>query len=394
MATLSQNDVTNANTLTDIVGFNTIILLPAPAHLSYCAVGGRCALTAQQIAAGVDAFRDAGWRVILYTSFMHVGEARIWTNGSINAQHPQWAQRNSSGAAWHFEGANSPLSPCSESVINYTIEYAVAQATAMHHPDAIMLDNNEMGPMAWGCSSSGCGYETACAAAFDSYIRSRFNKKQLQDCFGVAEVEPVKPPPRETVGSPLYGLWVHFRNIAMRSLNDRFGTHLRHNGHRLLANTAINWPDFSLAQDLQYAAEDVVLSEVYDTDPLALHGSLSLGIGLAQGRAYWSALYQNEMRAVELPPGILERVLIFTAAHQGRPWLVFENVLLNQSDVRAETLKRVQSWLSQESLFLQGGSLAAPVACMASAATRNSVWHNATNNVAIVPRRCLQRAAV
>jgi hypothetical protein len=52
-----------------------------------------------------------------------------------------------------------------------------------------------------------------------------------------------------------------------------------------LANTAVDWPDFSLAQDLQYAAEDVVLSEVYDSDPMRLHGALSLGVGLAQPRA-------------------------------------------------------------------------------------------------------------
>jgi hypothetical protein len=54
----------------------------------------------------------------------------------------------------------------------------------------------------------------------------------------------------------------------MASLNQRFGSALRSNGRSLFANTAIEWPDFSLAQDLQYQTEDAVLSEIYDTDPL------------------------------------------------------------------------------------------------------------------------------
>ena len=375
--------------------FSAIILLPAPAHLSYCAVDGPCALTAGEIAAGAAAFRAAGWRVIMYTSFMHVGEARSWTNGSVNREHPDWAQRNGSGAAWRFEGSNSPLSPCSEGVLEYTTHYASQQAAAMQGPDATMLDNNELGPIAWGCPNSGCGYEPSCAAAFDTYVRSRFNASTLRSCFGVDDpTQPVAPPPRSALGTPLYGLWVHWRSVAMASLNRRFRRQLGAGGQaRLLANTAIDWPDFSLGQDLQYVAEDVVLSEVYDSDPMRLHGTLSLGVGMAQGRPFWAALYQNQMRAVELDPKTLRRLLTFSAAHQTAPWLVFESVLLNSSDARSVALKATAGWLARETAALQGGSLQAPVACIASAATRSSAWHNQSAGVAITPTHCLALAA-
>ena len=208
--------VSNATRLAPLLkaayGFNTVILLPAPAHDSYCATAGPCGLSAGQIAAGAAAFRAAGWRVILYTSYMHVGEALAWTNGSITKAHPGWAQRNASGSRWQFEGPSSPLSPCSEEVLAYTTGYAVEQAAAMQ-PDATMLDNNELGPMAWGCATSGCGYEPPCAAAFDAYARGRFNASTLRECFGVhSSTDPIAPPQRSELGSPLYGLWVHWRS--------------------------------------------------------------------------------------------------------------------------------------------------------------------------------------
>jgi len=385
-------------------GFNALILLPAPAHLSYCPTGSSCALTAAEIAAGVATFRAAGWRVILYTSFMHCGEARVWTNGSLNAAYPGWAQRNDSGAAWRFEGGNSPLSPCSEPVLEYTTAYAAQQAQALGSIDATMLDNNEMGPLAWGCANSGCGYEPPCAAAFDVYARARFNASTLRDCFDVNNSAldlggRIQPPPRSQLGQPLYGLWVHWRNVAMASLNRRFAAELRRGGvQRLLANTAVDWPDFSLAQDLQYQAEDVVLSEVYTTDPASLHQTLALGLAVAQGRPFWAALYANQMKAVELPPPLIGRLLTTSAAHQARPWLVFESVLLTpftsggSGDPRAQALQQVQNWLASEDVLLRGGDSIAPVACMASAATRNSAWHQQSLGTAIVPSRCLRTA--
>ena len=38
-----------------------------------------------------------------------------------------------------------------------------------------------------------------------------------------------------------------------------------------------------------------MLAEVFDSDPMLLHASLSLGVGLSQGRPYWAALYQIQM---------------------------------------------------------------------------------------------------
>ena len=381
-------------------GFNAIILLPAPAHLSYCAIDGPCGLTATDIATGADTFRANGWRVIMYTSYMHVGEARVWTNGSLNAAHPDWAQRNATGAPWKFEGANSPLSPCSAGVLNYTTNYAAEQHQAMHIPDATMLDNNEMGPLAWGCASSGCGYEPACADAFNTYARARFNASILRTCFGISSSRQIHPPPRSALGTPLYGLWVHWRNVAMASLNRRFDEVLSVGGasggrqrSQLFANTAIDWPDFSLAQDLQYQTEDAVLSEIYDTDPMLLHYSLSLGVGIAElsrSKTFIAALYQNQMRAVQLHAETLHQVMVSTVAHNVRPWLVFESNMLNTSDPSAKALQNVHEWFAAEESVLTGGTAMAPVACLASAATRN---FKPEDGVAISPKRCLQRAA-
>eukprot|EP01050_Picozoa_sp_SAG11_P058083 SAG11_NODE_36918_length_259_cov_0.725000_1_plen_61_part_10 len=61
-----------------------------------------------------------------------------------------------------------------------------------------------------------------------------------------------------------------------------------------------------------------MLTEVYEDDPVLLHQMFSLGVGVAQGRPFWAALYQQQMHAVELPPSTLQRVLISAAAHQAR----------------------------------------------------------------------------
>jgi len=181
----------------------------------------------------------------------------------------------------------------------------------------------------------------------------------------------------------------------MASLNQRFGNVLRSNGRSLFANTAIDWPDFSLAQDLQYQTEDAVLSEVYDIDPLRMHASFMLGIALAQGRPYIGALYENQMKAVQLPPQTIQQVMVSAAAHRVRPWLVFESNLLNTSDPSAVSLQATHDWLSHEAAFFHNGEgkTISPVACIASASTRNSQWNTAASaGIAITPQRCLQRA--
>jgi hypothetical protein len=211
--------VKNASRLAPLLlqtfGFNTLILLPTPAHNAYCPTSCRLSDLELQHAAAI--FREAGWKIILYTSFMHCGEARQWQNGTINAEHPDWSQRNASGAAWQFEGVHAPLSPCSDAV-QYTLEYTADQA-AIVDPDAVMLDNNEMGPLAWGCEFSGCGYESVCQTAFRKYARARFNDSTLMECFlppnaTVADLGNLSAPERSALGTPLYGLWVHWRNMV------------------------------------------------------------------------------------------------------------------------------------------------------------------------------------
>jgi hypothetical protein len=381
-------------------GFNTLILLPAPAHNAYC--GAACELSDREIRATSSTFREAGWHVILYTSFMHCGEAERWQNGSLSAAHPQWVQRNASGAAWEFEGKAAALSPCSGAV-DYTLTYTAAQASVMR-PDAVMLDNNEFGPMAWGCATSGCGYEHPCQEAFRAYAKALFNRSTLADCFGVSSVATMAAPTREQLGSPLYGLWLQWRNVVMARVNRRFASGLLRSesshgntASRLVANTAIDWPDFSLSTDLQYAAEHAVLSEIYTTDPISLHEQLSLGAGLAQGRPFWAALYQNKMAAVELSADQLASVLVSAVAHAARPWLVFESSVLLASphdDNRTAVLQAVHRWRSREGNALlpsSSGSMA-PLGCMASATTRNSKFYDPASGSAIKPARCLRRA--
>ena len=89
----------------------------------------------------------------------------------------------------------------------------------------------------------------------------------------------------------------------------------------------------------------------------------------------------------------MRRLLTFAAAHQVAPWLVFESVLLNSSDPRAAALQSTHRWLAGEAASFRGGKMVAPVACVASAATRNSIGHNASKHVAITPSRCVKAAA-
>lgn len=143
----------------------------------------------------------------------------------------------------------------------------------------------------------------------------------------------------------------------------------------------------------RYALEDVVLSEVYGSDPLSLHYSLSLGVAVAQDRPFWAALYANQMNALHLPPATIRRLVTATAAHQARPWLVYADVLVQPAvdrDPRARALHLTQSWLMREAATLLGGQAYAPVACVASASTRN--FRQRGSGGVMAPQRCLRAA--
>jgi hypothetical protein len=146
-------------------------------------------------------------------------------------------------------------------------------------------------------------------------------------------------------------------------------------------------------QTNRYPTLDTALTEVYDIDPLAVHGILSLGAAVAQGRPFVAALYQNQMKAVELPADTLQRLLVSAAAHQAAPWLVFEPVLLNTTDNRSVALATTQGWryAQQSSLSFLPSESAAPVACVASSATRSSQWNSP--QTPIVPLACLRLAS-
>jgi hypothetical protein len=99
------------------------------------------------------------------------------------------------------------------------------------------------------------------------------------------------------------------------------------------------------------------------------------------------------MKAVELPADTLQRLLVSAAAHQASPWLVFEPVLLNTTDNRSVALATTQGWryAQQSSLAFLPSESAAPVACVASSATRSSQWNSPLTP--IVPLACLRLAS-
>ena len=124
-------------------GLGALIMEPPHTAFRYGGGGGAGGSNETTFAAAVRAFRNAGLRVLLYSSLVHKGEDPQWANGSLAKLHPDWSQRHRDGSAATLE-TKPMLSPSSQAALQFTINYTV-QLLERYPADGVYLDDNQLG---------------------------------------------------------------------------------------------------------------------------------------------------------------------------------------------------------------------------------------------------------
>ncbi len=301
-------------------GFNTIIVLPPAANNVGVLAAHR--QTEDEFRAGLDAYRRAGYRVILYSSVVQSGLDPVWHNGTLEQAHPDWVMRDSKGVpvTKYGHGWLCPNTPALEFTIAYTEGLA-----RDYRPDAIMLDNNQFfyadekskAPETWTCY---CEY---CQAKFRDYVLRRFGPERARQVFNV-DAAKLRIPVEE---SPLRALWVHWRNRVWAETNETFRARLRQVDPQLMffANHQYDWRDGVLSSDLQYEHEDVVLSESRELTSWRMSAKMLVGGALARGRPLWNYIgtFDEKDYTRLRPQEVVGPIIAASLAHGARPWIVY-----------------------------------------------------------------------
>lgn len=295
-------------------GFNAIIVQPTDSHNTIAAAADK--LTEDQFRTGIEAYRAAGYRIMLYTSVMALGLSPEFQSGEIARQHPDWLQRDPKGnpvMAWGVPWL-CPSTAARDAALDRCVRIAHE-----YHADGVMLDNNEFffAEAGWTCHCD------ACTKAFRAYVDTRCGADKCEQLFGVAPPE-IKIPTEE---GPLYSLWLHWRNRDWAEINETFRTRLRQENPDLMlfANTQYAYENGMLGTDLQYEREDVVLSESCNLDPRQMSEKMVLGHAVAAGRPLWNYIgtfaKPDDYTGLR-SPDVIGPAIAATIAHNARPWIV------------------------------------------------------------------------
>jgi hypothetical protein len=349
-------------------GFNTIIVLPPEANNA--GVLPKHRQTEEEFRAGLDAYRRAGYRVILYSSVVQSGMDPVWHNGHLERAHPEWSQRDAEGRPLTKYGHPwlCPSSPALEYSLDYTERLA-----RRYGADGIMLDNNQFfytdeknpGPSTWTCY---CDY---CQHKFRDYAVRRFGPERLKRVFGV-DAGGLRIPTEE---GALRALWIHWRNRVWAETNEVFRERLRRvdPGMMLFANHQYDWPDGVLASDLQYEHEDVVLSESRELTSWRMSAKMLVGGALAGDRPLWNYVgtFEEKDYARLRPQEVVGPIIGASLAHRARPWIVYFGFHDEQGNYQARReMGGLLSWYaSHPGLFV--GKRWAPVGVVVSPLNRN-----------------------
>ncbi|NUQ61260.1 MAG: beta-galactosidase [Pirellulales bacterium] len=322
--------------LRDQFGFNAIIVLPPEAHNAITSPAEH--LSEEQFRTAIDAYRKAGYKIILYSSVMHCGHAPVWQSGQLGRDHPEWSQRGPTGEPVMDYGAPwlCPNTPA----LKYTVDYT-ERIVRHDEADAVMLDNNQFFHTAggWTC------YCEACREKFRSYVRQRFGDAAAREAFGADPPSLAIP----TEQGPLWNLWLHWRNRVWAEANEAFRNRLRSVRPDVLffCNTQYVFRTAMLASDLQYAHEDMLLSESRGHTSLEMSQKMLLGHALADGRPLWNYIGTFDERDFQRlrPADVIGPITAASLGHGARPWIVYYGFTDRPSDDpgRAE-VARLVSW--------------------------------------------------
>ena len=251
-------------------GFDTVIFIPGPGDIDPD-------YSIETLRAAADDYHDAGMRVLMYWSIMHVGHHDTWH--TVAEEHPEWWQRDAEGGTVTIYG-DEWLCP-STGALEYTINLGIDLAKRMD-ADGIMLDNNEF----YYTDAGATCYCEGCQEAFRAYIRGKLGDGALV-ALGLDPKTLCIPLPNQ----PLWGEWVDWRYIVWREATEQFRERVRDAmpGAILCANTQYkhNWV---LAVQEQIEAEDLLFSESGNQLGREMACKLAYGHALADGKPVWNYL--------------------------------------------------------------------------------------------------------
>ena len=346
-------------------GFNAIIVQPPDSHNTIAAAGDQ--ISEAQFRDGVSKYRDAGYRLILYTSLMANGLSPQFQSGELGRAHPDWRQVDAQekpilvwGVPWLCPNSGArdlALERCLRIVRDYAA-------------DGVMLDNNQFFFAEGGGWTCHCD---ACTKRFREYVSRRFGVDGAKRCFG-AEPNEITIPTDE---GPLHALWLQWRNRVWADVNESFRARLRQENPDILffANTQYAFDSAVLATDEQYEREDVVLSESCNLSSRQMSEKMVLGHALAAGRPLWNyvgTFAKPEDYTGLQPAEVIGPMIASTLAHGARPWIVdgFDDGPTNP-DARLE-MSRLLSWhATHQELF--AADRWSSVATIISPISRNSL---------------------
>ena len=341
-------------------GFDAVIILPPEAHNAITDDAHH--VTEKQFDAAMDAYRKAGFRIILYSSIMHCGHAPIWQEGSLSRDHPEWSQRGPEGEPVTIYG-HEWLCP-STGALPFTIDYT-RRIVERYGADAVMLDNNEFftTPSGLTCHCTGC------RDGFREYLKLRFGETVF--------AEPCNEVDIPTQAGPLYGLWLHWRNRVWAEATERFRVELRavKPGIVVLANTQYLRSSPDLATDLQYGHEDALLSESRNKTLQQMVDKLLLGRALAADRPLWNYLgtFQDGDFGRLVSPGQISINISTAFACRARPWVVYYGFFEKPGENGAslERMAQTLKWHVAKDGEFQGLKPYPPVLSLVSPTSRN-----------------------
>lgn len=343
-------------------GFNGIVLQPPDSH-NVTSVPKEN-LTEEQFAAALDAYRKAGWKIILYTSLTGFGYTKEFASGQVAKEHPDWSQRDPKGNPIMVYGAPwlCPNTGARQAALDRAVNLV-----RTYHPDGVLLDNNQFffAKDGWTCHCDGC------TKAFRQYVAKRFEAEQSRKLFGSPPQELLIP----TDDGPLKALWMKWRNRVLAEVNEEYREKLRETDPKIVffANTQYLYDDGDLASDDQFEREDIVISESVGLNGPAMARKMILGQCLASGRPLWNYIgtftegnnYTGLKPAAEILP-----MIAATLAHGARPWIV-DGFNEGASDAAArKEMSRLLAWhAAHEDLYR--GQPWAGVASLVSLNSRN-----------------------
>ncbi len=280
-------------------GLRTLVMEPPHTAFRYGGNGGAGGSNETTFAAAVSAFRNAGVKVLLYSSLVHKGDDVQWANGSLFRHHPEWSQRHRDGSPTCL-GNGAPcttpmLSPSSLPAVNFEVNYTLA-LLQRYPADGVYLDDNQLG----GNASDPADFSAAALASWRVYLSERFGAEWSTKCLNISDINSAaipSQPPIEPDGSmamtPGWAVWLRFRNREMAKANEAFRHALHaHSGAAVVIGNEVQFADFTLATDLQVYHEDALLTESYDVEEWsAAKATLARGLAASSTAPAWIGLF-------------------------------------------------------------------------------------------------------